>query len=103
MGSNRKLEELFREFDAYEDEDLMEAIEEAYKLGCKEGKRKAMEGGMGFRDDDDDDDDEFRDMWRRGGEDFGERRGVRGTGRYAGNTADADVKSEGDIVPLLKK
>lgn len=39
MGSNRKLEELFREFDAYEDEDLMEAIEEAYKLGCKEGKR----------------------------------------------------------------
>ena len=79
MGSNRKLEELFREFDAYEDEDLMEAIEEAYKLGCKEGKRKAIEGGMGFRDDDDDDDDEFRDMWRRG-----ERRGVRGTGRYAG-------------------
>ena len=73
MGSNRKLEELFREFDAYEDEDLMEAIEEAYKLGCKEGKRKAMEGGMGFRD-----------MWRRGGEGFGERRGVRGTGRYAG-------------------
>ena len=43
-----------------------------------------MEGGMGFRDDDDDDDDEFRDMWRRGGEGFGERRGVRGTGRYAG-------------------
>ena len=42
-----------------------------------------MEGGMGFRDDDDDDD-EFRDMWRRGGEGFGERRGVRGTGRYAG-------------------
>ena len=41
MGSNRKLEELFREFDAYEDEDLMEAIEEAYKLGCKEGKRRA--------------------------------------------------------------
>lgn len=40
MGSNRKLEELLREFDAYEDEDLMEAIEEAYKLGCKEGKRK---------------------------------------------------------------
>ena len=34
--------------------------------------------------DDDDDDDEFRDMWRRGGEGFGERRGVRGTGRYAG-------------------
>mgnify|MGYP000815925709 CR=1 FL=1 len=61
-----------------------EAIEEAYKLGCKEGKRKAMEGGMGFRDDDDDDDDDFRDMWRRGGEGFGERRGVRGTGRYAG-------------------
>ena len=41
MGS-RKLEELYREFDAYEDDDLMEAMEEAYKLGCKEGKRKAM-------------------------------------------------------------
>ena len=37
-----------------------------------------------FSVDDDDDDDEFRDMWRRGGEGFGERRGVRGTGRYAG-------------------
>lgn len=84
MGSNRKLEELLREFDAYEDEDLMEAIEEAYKLGCKEGKRKAMEGGMGSETMTDDDDDEFRDMWRRGGEGFGERRGVRGTGRYAG-------------------
>lgn len=45
MGS-RKLEELYREFDAYEDDDLMEAMEEAYKLGCKEGKRKAMDGGM---------------------------------------------------------
>lgn len=92
MGS-RKLEELYREFDAYEDEDLMEAMEEAYKIGCKEGKRKAMEGGMGFRDDDDDDNDEFRRDWsrggdgygeRRGGDGYGERRGVRGTGRYAG-------------------
>ena len=84
MGS-RKLEELYREFDAYEDEDLMEAIEEAYKLGCKEGKRKAMDGGMGFREDDDDDNDEFRRDWSRGGSDgYGERRGVKNTGRYAG-------------------
>ena len=73
MGS-RKLEELYREFDAYEDEDLMEAMEEAYKLG-----------GMGFREDDDDDNDEFRRDWSRGGGDgYGERRGVKGTGRYAG-------------------
>lgn len=84
MGS-RKLEELYKEFDAYEDDDLMEAMEEAYKLGCKEGKRKAMDGGMGFRDDDDDDNEEFRRDWSRGGGDgYGERRGVKGTGRYAG-------------------
>lgn len=83
MGS-RKLEELYREFDAYEDEDLMEAMEEAYKLGCKEGKKKAMEGGMGFREDDDDDNDDFRRDWSRGGDGYGERRGVKGTGRYAG-------------------
>ena len=68
MGS-RKLEELYREFDAYEDDDLMEA----------------MDGGMGFREDDDDDNDEFRRDWSRGGGDgYGERRGVKGTGRYAG-------------------
>lgn len=83
MGS-RKLEKLFREFDAYEDEDLMEVIEEAYEVGCKDGKMEAM-GGMGFRDDNDDDsNDDFRRDWSRGGDGYGERRGVKNTGRYRG-------------------
>ena len=73
MGSNRKLEELLREFDAYEDEDLMEAIEEAYRTGQRIfGESKVQEMTAKYE------------MWRRGGEGFGERRGVRGTGRYAG-------------------
>ena len=57
MGTySRKLKELIEEFDAMEDEDMLELAKEAYKLGCKEGKRKAMEG-------------------------YGNRRGVRGSGR----------------------
>ena len=44
MGTySRKLKELIEEFDAMEDEDMLELAKEAYKLGCKEGKRKAME------------------------------------------------------------
>lgn len=60
-----------------EDEDMLELAKEAYKLGCKEGKRKAMEGyGNRMEEDDDDefeDDDEFREMWERGG--YGNRGG----------------------------
>ena len=89
MGTySRKLRELIEEFDAMEDEDMLELAKEAYKLGCKEGNR--ME-----EDDDDEfeDDDEFREMWERGGYGnrgggrgsfgggYGNRRGVRGSGR----------------------
>ena len=96
---SRKLRELIEEFDAMEDEDMLELAKEAYKLGCKEGKRKAMEGyGNRMEEDEDDefeDDDEFREMWERGGYGnrgggrgssgggYGNRRGVPGTGRYS--------------------
>lgn len=99
MGTySRKLRELIEEFDAMEDEDMLELAKEAYKLGCKEGKRKAMEGyGNRMEEDDDDEfeDDEFREMWERGGYGnrgggrgssgggYGNRRGVPGTGRYS--------------------
>ena len=60
MGTySRKLRELIEEFDAMEDEDMLELAKEAYKLGCKEGKRKAMEG-YGNRMEEDEDD-EFED------------------------------------------
>ena len=74
-----------------EDEDMLELAKEAYKLGCKEGKRKAMEG-YGNRMEEDV---EFREMWERGGYGnrgggrgssgggYGNRRGVPGTGRYS--------------------
>lgn len=100
MGTySRKLKELIEEFDAMEDEDMLELAKEAYKLGCREGKRKAMEGyGNRMEEDEDDefeDDDEFREMWERGGYGnrgggrgssgggYGNRRGVPGTGRYS--------------------
>lgn len=97
MGTySRKLKELIEEFDAMEDEDMLELAKEAYKLGCKEGKRKAMEGygnRMEEEEDEFEDDDEFREMWERGGYGnrgggrgsssggYGNRRGVRGSGR----------------------
>lgn len=97
MGTySRKLKELIEEYDAMEDEEMFELAKDAYKLGCKEGKRKAMEGYGNRRDDDDDDDDdddEFREMWERGGYGnrgggrgssgggYGNRRGVKGSGR----------------------
>ena len=38
MGTySRKLRELIEEFDAMEDEDMLELAKEAYKVGCKEG------------------------------------------------------------------
>lgn len=98
MGSySKKLKELIEDYDAMEDEEMFDLAKDAYKLGCKEGKRKAMEG-YGNRkdeddDDDDDDDDEFREMWERGGYGnrgggrgssgggYGNRRGVKGSGR----------------------
>lgn len=43
MGS-RKLEELYREFDAYEDDDLMEAMEEPINSAAKKQKK-----GYGWR------------------------------------------------------
>lgn len=98
MGSySKKLKELIEDYDAMEDEEMFDLAKDAYKLGRKEGKRKAMEG-YGNRkdeddDDDDDDDDEFREMWERGGygnrgggrgssgSGYGNRRGVKGSGR----------------------
>lgn len=73
---------MFRDFDDEREYDK-EDIERAYRDGCKDGYRKAMEeverrgygerGGYGERD---------------GGygereEGYGERRGVKGTGRYS--------------------
>ena len=48
MGS-RKLEELYREFDAYEDDDLLRLWKKPINSAAKKAKRKAMDGGMGFR------------------------------------------------------
>ncbi len=100
MGSYKeKLKELLEEYDVRDDEDMVEMAREAFDLGCREGKRKAMSGGYGMRDDDMfDDEDNFRRNWSRGGygerdgndgrgmdgDGFGERRGVKGTGPYAG-------------------
>ena len=62
MGTySRKLRELIEEFDAMEDEDMLELAKEAYKLGCKEGKRKAMEGYGNRMEEDEDDEDEEED------------------------------------------
>ena len=75
-----------------EDDEIEEMLEDAYRKGCEDGKRKAareMRGGYGERDDinrdgrdyDDRDGDYDRDNMYDG---YGERRGVKGTGRYAG-------------------
>lgn len=85
-----------RNYKGGEDE-IEEMLQDAYREGCEKGYRKAMRemeggfgerggysgggysgggsngGGYGNRYEEDDDDDMF-----------GERRGVRGTGRYAG-------------------
>ena len=106
MGTySRKLRELIEEFDAMEDEDMLELAKEAYKLGCKEGKRKAMEGyGNRMEEDEDDefeDDDEFREMWERGG--YGNRGGGRGSsgGRAPDATRDdiVDNHEGGPVSP----
>lgn len=104
MGSiKKKFKELLHEYDMMEDEEMVEFAMEVFKLGCKHGEMKAE--GFGMRDDDmfDDDDDEEEDMFRymwsrggfgergnsgggrsggsRGGGGYGQRRGVRGSGR----------------------
>lgn len=60
-----------------------EELREAYEMGCEHGYKKAMKSMYGergggsrinFRDDDD---------YEGGFDDYMERRGVRGTGRYS--------------------
>lgn len=106
MGSiKKKFKELLHEYDLIEDDEMVEFAMEVFKLGCKHGEMKAE--GFGLRDDDDmfddDDDDGFEDIfrvrWNRGGfgersgsggrsgggrsggGGYGQRRGVRGSGR----------------------
>lgn len=105
MGSiKKKFKELLHEYDMMEDEEMVEFAMEVFKLGCKHGEMKAEGYGMRdddmFDDDDDDEEDSFRYMWSRGGfgerggsgrsggsgggrsgGGYGQRRGVRGSGR----------------------
>lgn len=85
MGSiKKKFKELLHEYDMMEDEEMVEFAMEVFKLGCKHGEMKAEGYGMRdddmFDDDDDDMEDSFRYMWSRGG--FGER---GGSGRSGGS------------------
>lgn len=103
----RELKNLLREYDVLQDEEMVELAFEAYELGCEAGEMKAR-GGYGQRDEEDEDFDEeeeriFRRMWSNGGfgergsqggnssggsgrssgGGYGNRRGVKGTGRYS--------------------
>ena len=65
---------------------LQEYAEKAEKmLGKVADMAEELASGMGNRDDDDDDDDDEYPIvvGRRGGEGMGNRRGVKGTGRYS--------------------
>ncbi len=103
----KELKKLLREYDVLQDEEMVELAFAAYEIGCEAGEMKAR-GGFGERDDEDEDYDEeeeklFRKMWsnggfgergyqggnsggsysRSGGGGYGNRRGVKGTGRYS--------------------
>lgn len=66
---------------------LQEYVEKAEKyLGKVADMTEELASGMGNRDDDDDDDDDGEPIVvgrRGGGEGMGNRRGVKGTGRYS--------------------
>lgn len=103
----KELKKLLREYDVLQDEEMVDLAFAAYEIGCEAGEMKAR-GGFGERDDEDEDYDEeeeklFRKMWsnggfgergyqggnsggsysRSGGGGYGNRRGVKGTGRYS--------------------
>lgn len=102
----KELKKLLREYDVLQDEEMVDLAFAAYEIGCEAGEMKAR-GGFGERDDEDEDYDEeeeklFRKMWSNGGfgergyqggnsggsysrsgGGYGNRRGVKGTGRYS--------------------
>lgn len=100
----KELKNLLREYDVLQDEEIVELAFAAYEIGCEAGEMKSR-GGFGQRDDEDEDYDEeeeriFRKMWSNGGfgergnqgggsysrssgGGYGNRRGVKGTGRYS--------------------
>lgn len=111
MGSHkRELRNLLREYDVSHDEEMVELADEIFELGYEAGEMNSR-GGFGQRDemeDDDFDEEEgmFRRMWNNGGfgergtqgggsssgsgrsggssgGGYGNRRGVKGTGRYS--------------------
>lgn len=98
MGSiKREFKELLQEYDAIEDEEMVEFAMEIFKLGCKHGEEKAYKkmerGGFGrreeeefedlFEDEEDEDEDVFRSVWARGG--FGRRGGGSSSGNGGGS------------------
>lgn len=103
MGAESKVCKILREYDLADEPEFMEAAKEIFECGIKEGLKMAK-GGMGLREDDDDDyedEESFRQMWSEGGfgerdsygrsgggysrsGGYGQRRGVKNTGPYAG-------------------
>lgn len=70
-----------------DEEEFEDMLEQAYREGCEDGKRKAMHemrGGYGERSGYPGGMDDGYDGGRYDGEGYGERRGVKGTGPYAG-------------------
>lgn len=111
MGSHKKeLKNLLREYDLLQDEEMVEFAIEVFELGCEAGEMKGR-NGFGFREEFDDEDGDFdedeerlfRRVWSEGGYGargsqgggsssgggrysgggYGNRRGVKGTGRYS--------------------
>ena len=70
-----------------DEEEFERMLEDAYREGCEDGKRKAMlemHDGYGERGGYTGGMDDGYDGRRYDGDGYGERRGVKGTGRYAG-------------------